>query len=215
MGVTWPWQEGKEICQFTTDPKNVGSQSGDRETTYDHGVEGETRHCRDADALASSPRVEDLGRDDPAEWAARTAEAEVVEPRHDDEAPLCARVGRHARRILGQQDRGHDEGDHVAEIAIDQGPATSRAVDEEDRAELGDQRDDAVDALVLEGVITRDPCVYVVSMYRFISLAKELNTNRSVHRWSPSSIESPKHQSSECSLAEHSKGRACGRPTEI
>lgn len=72
------------------------------------------------------------------------------------EAPLRATVGRQAGWELGQKHRGDDESDHVAQIAQDERPATTGAVDEQDGAELSDQRDDAVDALVLERVVARD-----------------------------------------------------------
>lgn len=59
---------------------------------------------------------------------------------------------RRARRELRQQNRGDDEGDAVAQIASDHGPAASSVVDEEDAAELSDDGDDGADALVFEGV---------------------------------------------------------------
>ena len=65
-------------------------------------------------------------------------------------------ISRNTGRELGQEDRRDDERDHVAEVAQNQWPATASLVDEQDRAELGDQRDDTVDALVFEGVVARN-----------------------------------------------------------
>ena len=124
--------------------------------TYDHGVESETSHGRDANTLASGSSIEHFGRDDPTQGSTSAAEAEIVQPCHDDEAPLGASVGRHPWRELGKEDGGNDKGDHVAQVAPNQWPATPGSVDEENCAELGDQGDDAIDALVFQGVVARD-----------------------------------------------------------
>jgi hypothetical protein len=68
---------------------------------------------------------------------------------------------------LSQQDCGHDEGHHVAEIAPDQGPAAAGAVNEEDGTELSYQGDNAVDALIFQSIVPRYP-------------QKSINLNREV-----------------------------------
>jgi len=80
----------------------------------------------------------------------------LTEPGHYNETPLCADVGRHTRREHGQEYGRDDEGDHITQVTKNQGPATTGLVDEQDGTELSDKRDDAVDTLVLEGVVTRD-----------------------------------------------------------
>ena len=57
---------------------------------------------------------------------------------------------------LGKQNCRHDEGDAVAEVSSDQGPATTEAIDEHHAEELSDQCDDRVDGLVLQGVLAGD-----------------------------------------------------------
>lgn len=56
----------------------------------------------------------------------------------------------------GKQDRCHDEGGAVAEISGDQGPASTEAIDEHHAEELGDQGNDRVDGLVLQGILAGD-----------------------------------------------------------
>lgn len=127
-----------------------------RRWTHNHGIKRKAGHRGNADALAARAGVKHLGRNDPTQGATGTAETEVIQPGHDDEPPLGALVGRHARREQRQQDRGDDEGQHVAQVAADQGPAPPGTVDEEDGAELRHEGNDAVDALVFEGVVAGD-----------------------------------------------------------
>ena len=60
-----------------------------------------------------------------------------------------------------QHDRCDDEGETVTQVSEDERPAASCSVDEKDGAELRNQCDDAIDALVLEGVVARDTCKLV------------------------------------------------------
>lgn len=57
---------------------------------------------------------------------------------------------------LGQEDSRDDKSDHVSQISQNQRPTASRAVDEENCAELCNQCDDAVDSLILERVVARN-----------------------------------------------------------
>jgi len=122
----------------------------------DHRIERERGHSRNTDTLGSSACVEDFGWDDPRQRSASATEGEVVYPSHDDEAPLSTKVGGYTRWELGEQSCRDNEGDHVANIAEDQWPATTELVNQHHAKELSDQGDDAVDPLVFECVLTRD-----------------------------------------------------------
>lgn len=124
---------------------------GDWGDLANHRVKGERDACRDGDTLGSGAGVEDLGRDDPGERTASAREGEVVQPGHDDEAPVSAAVVAVGRELC-EQDRGDDKGEAVAQVAADESPSSSEAVDEQDTKELRDQGDDGVDCLVAEGV---------------------------------------------------------------
>lgn len=63
---------------------------------------------------------------------------------------------RRARRELGQKDGGDDEGNAVAKVTEDQGPAATSLVDEHHAEELSDEGNDGGDGLVAEGLITGD-----------------------------------------------------------
>ena len=69
---------------------------------------------------------------------------------------MCTVVSGYAGWELGEEDGGNYERDHVGEVAEDQRPSPTGTVNEEDGAELSDQRDNAVDGLVLECVVARD-----------------------------------------------------------
>ena len=134
----------------------VNRREGAGSSTYNHSVESKAGHGRDTDTLASSMSVEDLGGNDPTQRTASAAEGEIVQPGHDDEAPLSASVGGYARRELCKEDRGDNERDHITKVAQYERPTTASLVDEEDGAELSDQRNDRVDALIFERVVAGD-----------------------------------------------------------
>lgn len=123
----------------------------------DHGVERKARHGRDGHALGPRLEVEDLGGDDPRERAASGAEADVVKPRHDDEAPRRAAVAVLAvGREPCEEDGGDDEHQGVAQVAADQGPPSAGLVDEQDAHELRHEGEDGGDCLVAERLVARD-----------------------------------------------------------
>lgn len=59
-------------------------------------------------------------------------------------------------RELGQERRADDEGDCAGEVSADLQGAPAHSVNEEEEDELGHLADDAVDALVEEGLAGRD-----------------------------------------------------------
>lgn len=123
----------------------------------DHGVERKARHGRDGHALGPRLEVEDLGGDDPREGAAGGTEADVVEPRHDDESPRRAAVAVLAvGREPCEEDGGDDEHEGVAQVAADQGPPSPGLVDEKDAHELRDEGEDGGDGLVAQRLVARD-----------------------------------------------------------
>lgn len=122
-----------------------------------HGIKRKRQHGRNRNSLGSRLHVKDLSGDDPRQRAARRAEAKVEQPRHDDEAPCRALVvvvplGRELRH----QDRRDDKGQHVAQVAEDERPATARVVDEHHAQELRDERNDGGDGLVPQRLIRRN-----------------------------------------------------------
>lgn len=153
------------LGQDGPEPEGVGEVADDKEEVVapanvlygkisnlgDHGVEGERDHGGDGHALGPRVRVKDLGRDDPAERAARRREGDVVQPRHHDEAPAGLTSGEQ-----GDQDRGDGEHEAVEEVAADEGPAAADPVDEQHARRLRQQRQDVVDGLVLERVLPAD-----------------------------------------------------------
>lgn len=78
-----------------------------------HGIERERGHSGNRDTLRPCSRVKHFCWDNPRQGTAGRREGEVVEPGHDDEAPVGAGVvccwGK-----LGEQDCGDDEGYAVA-----------------------------------------------------------------------------------------------------
>lgn len=107
----------------------------------DHGVERKRCHCGNGDTLRACARVEDFGRDNPRKGAAGAREGEVVQPGHNDEAPVSTGVVG-LRRESRQQDTGDDEGYHVAQVATDESPAAAETINERHAKALGDQSND-------------------------------------------------------------------------
>ena len=85
-----------------------------------------------------------------------SAEADVVDPRDDNEAPARGLVARLARRELLQQDRGDNESDAVADVSSDHGPSPTRPIDEEDTAQLCNQSENGRNGLVLQRLVAGD-----------------------------------------------------------
>lgn len=122
-----------------------------------HGVEREARHGGDRHALGPRLEIKDLGGNDPREGTAGGAEADVVQPRHDDEAPRRAAVA-----VVGsggelcEEDGGDDEAEAVGQVTTDEGPPAARLVDEEDTHELRHEGEHRRDGLVAERLVARD-----------------------------------------------------------
>jgi hypothetical protein len=128
--------DNEEIVVAVTDISH-----GDGRHLTDHGVERKRGHCGNGDTLRTCACVEYFGRDNPRKGAASAREGEVVQPGHDDEAPVSAGVVGF-RREARQQDTRDDEGDHVAQIATNESPAAAQTINEQDAEALGDQSDD-------------------------------------------------------------------------
>lgn len=86
---------------------------GDGGHLADHRVESERDTRRDRDTLGSGTSVEDFSWDNPGKRTASAGEGEVVQPGHDDEAPMGSGVCAGSRE-LRHQDRGNDEGDAIS-----------------------------------------------------------------------------------------------------
>lgn len=82
--------------------------------------------------------------------------AALTKPGHDDEAPLSTVVVGYTRRELCDQNGCYDERDAIAQVSKDQWPSAACFVNEQDCGELSDDGNDAVDALILEGVVAGD-----------------------------------------------------------
>ena len=115
MGVTWPCESVSDLVYGCSEVI----------VTYNHSVKRKTGHSRKTDTFRTSPCVEHLSRDDPAQRTTGSRERVIVDPSHDDEGPLCTAIVRDTRWELGKQDRRDNEGDHVAEVAADEWPATT------------------------------------------------------------------------------------------
>lgn len=169
----------------------------------DHGVEGKRQHGRRHDTLGAGLGVEDLGGDDPRERSARGAEGEVVGPGGDDEAPRRSLVVVGAGREDGQQDGCDDEGDHVSKVTDDQRPASTEPVDEHHAQELGDERNDGRDGLVLECVVALDAHQAVDSDTVVLNGRYTRHLNRGLER------ASEEETSERSSVGEEFEDRAC------
>ena len=103
--------EVKRVGEITHNKQNIKPPTnllhGNRRHLPNHRVERKRHHDTDTDSLGAGAGVEDLGGHDPGEGAVGGAEADVVEPGHDDEGPGCRGVG-----VCGWGEDGeHDGGD--------------------------------------------------------------------------------------------------------
>lgn len=102
---------------------------GDGGDLADHRVEGKRDTSRNGNTLGSGTSVENFGWNDPRKGTASAGEGEIVQPGHDDEAPMGSGVCA-ACRELRHQDCGNDKGETISKVAANKSPSSTKAIDE-------------------------------------------------------------------------------------
>lgn len=122
----------------------------------DHRVEGEGGHGAPGHALGAQRGAKQLRRDRPRQRSAGHEEDEVEHPRHDDEPPVRARVGRRRREDLDER-AVHRERHAHDDPAVDLHRPASDHVDDQDTHRRAEEGDDRVDGGQQQRRARRDP----------------------------------------------------------
>lgn len=117
-----------------------------------------------------SHKWEELGNDNPGDWAPRVTKVEDVEPDKDGGCPSCALVLVPVVLVTTSECTDNDETERHAETTSDGERSPSKAVDEEERWEGGDEHADTDNTRCKEGNSSA-------------TNAKALKDGRSVEHW--------------------------------